>query len=159
MKFRDKVWHCDRFSGYLREIFLLLMNGFDELSTHIRFGTNRLLFPSACVKIICRTIAVHTKNWANGNWFGDLRPKRNNIAFGSKIPKPVHYSDVIMSAMASQITWVSTVCLAVCSGAHKTKHQSSASVAFVRGIHWWPVDSPYKGPVTWKMFPFDAVIM
>ena len=25
---------------------------------------------------------------------------------------------------------------------------------FVRGIHLWPVDSPHKGPVTWKMFPF-----
>ena len=32
------------------------------------------------------------------------------------------------------------------------KHQSSASLAFVRGIHWWPVDSPHKGPVTQKMF-------
>ena len=30
---------------------------------------------------------------------------------------------------------------------------------FVRGIHWWPVESPIKGPVTWKMFPFDDVIM
>ena len=25
--------------------------------------------------------------------------------------------------------------------------------------HWWPVNSPHKGPVTWKMFPFDDVIM
>ena len=29
----------------------------------------------------------------------------------------------------------------------------------VRGIHRWPVYSPHKGPVTWKMFPFDDVIM
>ena len=30
------------------------------------------------------------------------------------------------------------------------KHQSSASLAFVRGIHRWPVNSPHKGPVTRK---------
>ena len=39
------------------------------------------------------------------------------------------------------------------------KHQSSASQAFVRGIHRWPVNSPHKRPVTRKMFPFDDVIM
>ena len=39
------------------------------------------------------------------------------------------------------------------------KHQSSASLAFVRGINRWPVDSPHKGPVTRSMFPFDNVIM
>ena len=33
------------------------------------------------------------------------------------------------------------------------------SLAFVRGIHRWPVNSPYKGLVTRKMFPFDNVIM
>ena len=39
------------------------------------------------------------------------------------------------------------------------RNQSSASLAFVRGIHRWPVNSPHKGPVTWKMFPYDHVIM
>ena len=46
-----------------------------------------------------------------------------------------HYSDVIMRAMASQTTGVSIVCLSVCSDADPRKHQSSASLAFVRGIH------------------------
>ena len=41
----------------------------------------------------------------------------------------------------------------------KEKHQSSASLAFVRGIRRWPVNSPHKGPVTRKMLPFDEVIM
>ena len=41
----------------------------------------------------------------------------------------------------------------------KDKHQSSASLAIVRGIHRWPVNSPNKWPVTRKMFPFDDVIM
>ena len=42
---------------------------------------------------------------------------------------------------------------------HQRKHQSSASLAFVRRIHRRPVNSPHKGPVTRKMFPFDDVIM
>ena len=46
-----------------------------------------------------------------------------------------HYNDVIMSAMASQITGVSTVCSSVGSGTDKRKHQSSSSLAFVLGIH------------------------
>ena len=61
--------------------------------------------------------------------------------------------------MASQITGVSVVYSAVCSSADQQKHQSSASLAFVRGIHRWPVNSPHKGPVTRKMFPFDDVTM
>ena len=64
-----------------------------------------------------------------------------------------------MSTNASQITCVTIACATVCSGADQRKHQSSASLAFVRGIHRWPVDSPHKGPVTWKMFPLYDVIM
>ena len=60
-----------------------------------------------------------------------------------------------MNAMTSQITGVSIVCLTVGSGADQRKHQNSASLAFMRGIHRWPVDSPHERPVTWKMFPFD----
>ena len=33
------------------------------------------------------------------------------------------------------------------------------ALAFVMGIHRWPVNSPHKGPVTRKMFPFDDVII
>ena len=70
-----------------------------------------------------------------------------------------HYSYVIISAMVYQITGVSIVYSTVCSGAEQGRHQSSTSLAFVRGIHRWPVNSPHKGPVTWKIFPFDDVIM
>ena len=55
---------------------------------------------------------------------------------------------VIMSAIASQITSVFIVCSCVCSGADQRNHQSSTS----------PLESPHKGPVTRKMFPFDDVI-
>ena len=47
----------------------------------------------------------------------------------------------------------------VYSGADQRKHQSSASLTFVRGILRRPVNSPHKGPVTRKMFPFDDIIM
>ena len=53
---------------------------------------------------------------------------------------------------------LSTVCSTIYSGADQRKHQSSASLAFVRGIHRWAVISPHKWPVTRKMFPFDDVI-
>ena len=70
-----------------------------------------------------------------------------------------HYDDVIMGAMASQITSRTIGYSTVYSGANQRKHQSSASRAFVRGIHRWPVNSPHKWPVARKMFPFDDVIM
>ena len=71
-----------------------------------------------------------------------------------------HYSDVIMSAKVSQITCVSIICSAICSDADQRKHQRSGSLAFVRGIHQWLVDSPHKGPVSQKVFlPFDDIIM
>ena len=70
-----------------------------------------------------------------------------------------HYNDVNMSAMASQITSLTIVYWTVYSGADQRKLQSSASLAFVRGIHRGAVNSPHKWPVTRKMFPFDDVIM
>ena len=45
----------------------------------------------------------------------------------------------------------------VCSDADQRKHHSSASLAFVRGIYWWPVNSPHKGPVTRQLSQFDDV--
>ena len=47
--------------------------------------------------------------------------------------------------MAFQITGVSAVYSTVCSCTDQRKHQSSASLAFVRGIHRRPVSSPQLG--------------
>ena len=57
-----------------------------------------------------------------------------------------------MRTMASQITSLTIVCSTVYSGANHRKHQSSTSLAFVWGIHRWPVNSPHKWPATRKMF-------
>ena len=70
-----------------------------------------------------------------------------------------HYDDIIMGTIASQITSLTIVYSTVYSGEDQSKHQSSASLAFVWGIHRGPVNSPHKWPVTRKMFPFDDVIM
>ena len=64
-----------------------------------------------------------------------------------------------MTAMASQITSVSIACSTVCSGADQRKHQSPASLAFVREIQRWLVYSRHKGPVTRNKFPFEDVII
>ena len=62
-----------------------------------------------------------------------------------------------MVVMVSQITSFPIVYSTVYSGADQRKHQSS--LAFVQGIHQWPVNSPHKWPVTRKMFSFDDAIM
>ena len=64
-----------------------------------------------------------------------------------------------MTMLASQITSLMVVYSIVYSGVNQRKHQSSASLAFVREIHRGPVNFPHKWPVTRKMFPFDDVIM
>ena len=62
-----------------------------------------------------------------------------------------HYCDVMMGAMASQITSLTIVYSTVHSGADQRNYQSPASLAFV--------NSPHKWPVTRKMSPFDNAIM
>ena len=88
-------------------------------------------------------------------------PNWNNTYSRSNEPLPmaIHYGDVIMGAIASQITNLTIVYSTVYSDADQRKHQSSTSLTFVWGIHRGPVNSPHKWPVTRKFFPFDDVIM
>ena len=60
-----------------------------------------------------------------------------------------------MNAMAFQTTSLTIVYSTVYSGADQSKHQSSASLAFVPGIH----RGPHKWPATRKMLLYDDVIM
>ena len=94
--------------------------------------------------------------------------KYNNVIYGDgnyfkamhlcDYTPATHYSNGLTSAMASQITGLLIVYSAVCSNADQRKHQSS-SLASLRGIHRWLGNSPHKRPETWKMLPFDDVIM
>ena len=93
--------------------------------------------------------------------------KKSDRSVSNRQPTPgdtdeissTHCNGVIMSTMASQITSLTSIHSIVYSGADQRKHQSSASLPFVSGIQWWPVNSPHKRPVTRKMFPSDDVIM
>ena len=81
-----------------------------------------------------------------------------NIHLNSCLPRytcsdiPYHYNDVIMTTIASQITSLTVVYSTVYSDADQRKHQSSASLAFVWGIHrdrWIPRT---KGQLRGKCF-------
>ena len=101
-----------------------------------------------CIFPFCNFAFAHIllkENWRNALW--------------KELARSAHYIDVIMTTVASQITSLTIVYSTVYSDADQRKHQCSASLAFVRGIHWEPVNSLHKWPVTRKMFPFDYVIM
>ena len=102
--------------------------------------------------LVLTSIYVHLPTYTKFLW--TLQLQINTTA-----NNPSHYSDVIMGEMASQITSLTIVYLTVYWDADQRKHQGSSSLAFVRGIHQWPVNSPHNRPVTRKMFPFDDVIM
>ena len=82
----------------------------------------------------------HWLLWKLSNWKLSVQPVMKIAP--KQQHSPFHYSDVITGAMASQITGASIVYSTVCSGVDQRKHQSSASLAFVRGIHGWPVNPP-----------------
>ena len=92
----------------------------------------------------------YQESWLNGVAFYVILPHKKDAC---------HYNDITMGAMASQITSLTIVYSTVYSGAVQRKHQSSASLAFIRGIYRWPVNSPHKVSEPRKIFPFDDVII
>ena len=116
-------------------------------------------------RLTCRaklTTALHVqelmKNNKNHINFKGSKLKLNFLPWSIEISL-WHYCNAIMGTVASQITSLTIVYSTVYSDADHRKHQSSASLAFVWGIHRGPVNSPHKWPVTRKMLPFDDVIM
>ena len=91
----------------------------------------------------CRSMVIEHQQLTR--WWNILQCHYNVVNF-------LHYCDVIMGAVASQITSLMIVYLTVYSDADQSKHQSYTSLAFVRGIHWGPLNSPQKWPVTRKCF-------
>ena len=87
-------------------------------------------------------------------WLGYMSTKPD-ILMTISVKQLWHYTDVIMGMIASQITSLTIVYSTVYSDADQRKYQSSTLLAFVRGIHRRPVNSPNKWPVMRKMFPFD----
>ena len=100
---------------------------------------------------------VRTSRCFSVVWYRSTLPVYFRLAFLA--PEQSHYSDVIMCEIASQIASLAIVYSTIYSGSDQRKHQSSASLAFVWGIHLSPVNSPHKWPVTRKMLTFDDVTM
>ena len=96
---------------------------------------------------------IHLNMWFTLIWY------KNRDYLHQRCHNLLHYNDVIMGAIASQITGLTIVYSTVFSDADHRKHQSSASLAFVRGIRRGPVNFTHKWSVTRKMLPFDDVIM
>ena len=93
-----------------------------------------------------RGVYIHIKTYEIFSKVSSLRPITSDHI------STLNYNDVIMGTMASQITSLTIVYSAVYSSADQRKHQSSASLAFVWGIHRGPVNSPHKWPVTRNFF-------
>ena len=84
---------------------------------------------------------------------------RRNYGYNLVVFCTNYCDDTIKSVMASQIISPTIVYSRAYSDADQRKHQSSASLAFVRGIHRWSVNTLHKGPVTRTIVPFDDVII
>ena len=132
----------------------------------VKYETNRTHIQEiACENVVWKMSTTMSRPWCiNGlhrNSSSMYTVSQCGRCMGcAKLKKYWAYqNDVIMRAMASQITSLIIVYSIVYSGTDQRKHQSSASLAFVRGIHRWPVNSPHKWPITRKMLPFDDVIM
>ena len=146
----------NRVTSMTAKLHMIFQNSYSGRNL-VEFQLNILSF--SCIFI--------DENACNGQRFVasfGLQPKYL-IHFRSVCCTPLIYSPYTVHSplqwrqMASQITAVMIVYSTVCSGADHTKHQSSASLACVRGIHRWPVNSPHKSPVTRKMFLFYNDVM
>ena len=140
----------------------------ESLSDHRKHGTHRTFRRTAFT--VCERVAILSRGrWVNSRSATISREFRQSKDTETQLKCqhcacwwPVtyhHYDGVIMGAMASQITSLTIVYSTVFSDADQRKHQSSKSLAFVRGFHRGLVNSPHKWPVTRKMFPFHDVIM
>ena len=110
----------------------------------------------ACHLFVAKPLTEQRLTYCELDHFREIWSNYSNRHSTKKIE---NYNGVIMGTIASQITSLTIVYSIVYSEADQRKHQSSASLAFVRGIHLGPVNYPHKWPVTRKIFPFDDVIM
>ena len=152
--------HINKFWAMHVNIYFKPISKFYKSATYSKC-VSALWFSPLCTQVWVSTEFVHDPYKYMYTLFGSRWVTSNKFANTQGVHggRKTHYNDIIMSAMASQIASLTIVYFTVYSGTDERKHQSSASLAFVRGIHRWPVNSPHEGPVTRKMFPFDDVIM
>ena len=133
---RPVEWNIRSYSGWTQILF--------KWSTAVVTGTCRMR-----INVLTRAIELVKKN-VDVNWHHDshfnyreweVSPIRSAVNF----LKVYNYSNIMMGAMPSLITTLTIVYSTVYAVADQIKHQSSASLAFVRGIYRWPVNSRTKG--------------
>ena len=144
---KTKIWYLGGWLGIKRSIQPCARS--ENKISQILFLLSRISYNYFDFSIVTKQLVLFVINFLITERFDG----------GSGINAQPHYSDVIMGAMASQITSLTIVYSTVYSGAHQRHHQRSSSLAFVRGIHRWSVNSPHKRLVTRNMFSFDDVIM
>ena len=168
------------FNVFINDLFLFI----DNCKLYNYVDDNSIRYSSLDINSILASLRIHCNNAID--WFTVDGMKANTSKFqfmvisserieqkyldiengialcsepSMKVLGVITLRDVIMGAIASQITSLTIVCSIVYSDADQRKHQSSASLAFVWGIHQGPVNSPHKWPITRKMIPFDDVII
>ena len=148
----------------LKYYFFIQWN-FDYLNQLLVISTTKMATHLSSCVVIYRVIVAF---WCQMTGTGTRLPQviiwidfyLSSVRCNDVHPKEIlHYDDVMMNTIASQITSLTIVYSIVYSDADQRNHQSSTSLAFVWGIHRGPVNSPHKWPVTRKMFPFDDDIM
>ena len=151
-----KYFHlaCERIKHYQQKRRKLIV--WDIIFIFYVFGRVIILW---CMKWELSYCCLHCIYWYKCRHRSSAVLMFEEIFFRVLASTKLHYNDVIKGAITSQITSPTIVYLTVCSDEDQRKYQSSASLAFLRGIHRWLVNSPHKWPVTRKMFPFDDVIM
>ena len=135
-------------------VFVVILSHW-KVSDHdqINFKFNWVASPSSL------TSEGHLHSWHNHTyWYVFHETKSQDVMVSPDQGRfhPLHWHHNGRDGVSNRLT---IVYLTVYSGSDQRKHQSSVSLAFVRGIHQWPVNSPHKWPVMRKLFPFDDFIM
>ena len=103
-------------------------------------GHNWLIWWLVIRRSVCHRAIISTNGgvWLIGPFLWNLVQSKKcfhvtrctwkyRLPFSRPFSRPqCHYSDVVMSSMASEITGISIACSAICSGAYQRKHKSSA---------------------------------
>ena len=117
------------------------------ISRHMLLRKTRIYYCKHTDQVYLKNVNNRQTRWGQYNDLTATPITLSTLTEGNCI----HHGDVIMGTIASQIS-LTIVYSNICLDADQRKHQSSASLAFVRGIHRGPVNSPHKWPVTRKCF-------
>ena len=169
-----KMAKCKKLLVWKNICYALLDFSFLECAIHIPHLTSNHAFPASKYRNHCRVTEISHVNSSSHpvgvilrTWWRHqmetfsalLAICAGNSPVNGEFPaqRPVTRSfdvsfDLRLNKRFTNLTIVYSIL-------YQRKRQSSASLAFVRGIHRRPVNSPHKWPVTRKMFPFDDVIM